>query len=378
MSYTPTVVTAAPTQASHLTKLDYALAWADRGFPVFPLQENGKEPLGGSSGHLRATVDAAEIRTLWTDPLSGMSLEYNIGCGAPPGYLFLDLDEKDGRNGKAKYEALGGTVDGLVVRTPSGGFHVYLKTERDTANTAGKVAPGIDTRGQDGYLVAPGSTIDGVRYEVVQDDSPLAAPQFLMDRLPDPTERIQTVTTYAVEPDQPGNIERAVYWAKVAPSAVSGTWHTEGFKRGCEMARIGLSAEKAVEVLREHWIPRGSGFKSDDQFVRDVLGGYHAAVHDGEHGQESVDAAEASFIGIAVEPPPPDTERESALFTPGKLRLLTVADCANSTPRQYVVKGLLSAGDVGIVMGAPGAGKSVFAPHVAWGGAWRQCVRAPY
>jgi hypothetical protein len=47
-------------------------------------------------------------------------------------------------------------------------------------------------------------------------------------------------------------------------------------------------------------------------------------------------------------------------------RILTPADCAVSEPRKYIVKGLLAARDVGCIYGAPGAGKSVIAPYIAY------------
>ncbi len=49
-----------------------------------------------------------------------------------------------------------------------------------------------------------------------------------------------------------------------------------------------------------------------------------------------------------------------------RLRLLTPADCENAPSREYVVKGLLSEGDVACVFGPPGAGKSVLVPHIAY------------
>jgi hypothetical protein len=45
---------------------------------------------------------------------------------------------------------------------------------------------------------------------------------------------------------------------------------------------------------------------------------------------------------------------------------LSVADCANAAPRRYTIKGILAAGDVAVMIGAPGAGKSALAPYVAF------------
>lgn len=51
---------------------------------------------------------------------------------------------------------------------------------------------------------------------------------------------------------------------------------------------------------------------------------------------------------------------------PRGLTFLTPAECANAPRREYVVKGLLAKRDVGCIFGAPGAGKSLLAPYLAY------------
>jgi hypothetical protein len=48
------------------------------------------------------------------------------------------------------------------------------------------------------------------------------------------------------------------------------------------------------------------------------------------------------------------------------LRFLTPAECASSPARGYVVKGFLAPKDLACIFGAPGAGKSLIAPHIAY------------
>lgn len=48
------------------------------------------------------------------------------------------------------------------------------------------------------------------------------------------------------------------------------------------------------------------------------------------------------------------------------LRLLLPADCAASPPRAYVVKELIGRHDLGLIIGQPGAGKSIVAPHIGY------------
>ncbi|POF63563.1 AAA family ATPase [Novacetimonas maltaceti] len=50
----------------------------------------------------------------------------------------------------------------------------------------------------------------------------------------------------------------------------------------------------------------------------------------------------------------------------GRLTILTPGQCQNLPPKPYVVKGLLAAGDVACIFGAPGAGKSMIAPYLGY------------
>ncbi len=48
------------------------------------------------------------------------------------------------------------------------------------------------------------------------------------------------------------------------------------------------------------------------------------------------------------------------------LLALTPADCALCKPRGYLVKDLIAPGDLALIFGQPGAGKSVIAPHIGY------------
>jgi len=52
--------------------------------------------------------------------------------------------------------------------------------------------------------------------------------------------------------------------------------------------------------------------------------------------------------------------------TVSRFRLLTLEALKHEAPRKPVIKGLIARGDVGCIFGAPGAGKSVLAPYLAF------------
>ena len=72
---------------------------------------------------------------------------------------------------------------------------------------------------------------------------------------------------------------------------------------------------------------------------------------------DAIDAIDAIGNDAAAAKPTP---------TLSALRFLVPADCASSPPRGYVVKGLLAPKDLACIFGAPGAGKSLIAPHIGY------------
>ncbi len=79
----------------------------------------------------------------------------------------------------------------------------------------------------------------------------------------------------------------------------------------------------------------------------------------------SPETALAPFQRKAVPPIGKRDEKAEAKREAGRLRVLTMADCAAAAPRGYIVKGLIAPADLAVLFGPPGAGKSVVAPYLA-------------
>ncbi|MFL1901056.1 bifunctional DNA primase/polymerase [Streptomyces tauricus] len=179
--------------------LNAALSAAERGWYVFPLRVGSKRPaLHGetscprtgpcASGHAkweqRATTDLERIRVAWSHG------PFNVGIATGPSRLVVvDLDMPKSQDkgsegtpdGVTTFEALcertGRAVpDTYRTRTPSGGMHLYFTAPDGVrlTNTAGSIAPLVDTRACGGYVVAAGCTTPAGPYEAV--GGPVAAP----------------------------------------------------------------------------------------------------------------------------------------------------------------------------------------------------------
>lgn len=177
--------------------LNAALDAAAHGWHVFPLRPGTKRPaLHGEAtcprtgtcvdGHRkweqRATTDPDRIRATWSHGA------FNIGIATgPSGLLVVDLDmPKTHSNGdtpcgvttfKALCERTGHPApDTCRTLTASGGQHLYFVAPPGIrlANTAGAIAPLVDTRAWGGYVVAAGSTTPAGPYKTV--GGPVAVP----------------------------------------------------------------------------------------------------------------------------------------------------------------------------------------------------------
>lgn len=133
-----------------------ALAYAARGWRVFPLVPRGKVPLASLAPHgfKDATTDEAAIHEWWRrEPNANVG----IATGRDSGVDVLDVDVKhDGRRTLADHEAEHGYIETLTVTTGTGGQHLYFVHQEGVRNSAGRLA-GIDVRGGGGYVVAPPS-----------------------------------------------------------------------------------------------------------------------------------------------------------------------------------------------------------------------------
>jgi hypothetical protein len=144
--------------------LNHALDLAARGFRVFPLVPNGKTP-AIVQWQRYATTDSGRINAWWEG-----APERNIAVATGHGLFVLDFDVKGGARGLQSLSALDmlGLPIGFRVRTASGGVHVYLRGD-EVRNSVRKFEnyPGLDVRGDGGYVVGPGSVVDGAAYTVI-------------------------------------------------------------------------------------------------------------------------------------------------------------------------------------------------------------------
>jgi len=140
---------------------------------TIPIEANGKRPLvpwRAYQTRLPTEEERATWRRQWPDANQALV------TGAISELVVVDVDPR--RNGG---QALQGRAlpPTRVVRTPSGGAHYYFQHPGQTVPCVPDLLPGVDLKGDGGYVLVPPSSIDGNAYEVVIDEPPAPMPQWL-------------------------------------------------------------------------------------------------------------------------------------------------------------------------------------------------------
>jgi hypothetical protein len=131
-----------------------ALRFAEMGYPVFPCHPGTKQP-ATEHGHLDATTDPEQIKAWWS-----ANPAFNIGINAE-GLLIVDLDPGCDRSWIER-----DWNEAPSSSTPRHGCHYYFRrpSGKPWRCSASRLAPNVDVRTDGGYVLAPPSVVNGVKY----------------------------------------------------------------------------------------------------------------------------------------------------------------------------------------------------------------------
>ena len=261
-----------------MTFFDVAMPLRQKGYKVFPCDENKKPYNGLKWGQLPDMPEADFTRWAqqFPDPMAGLM------TGTRSGVWVLDLDvpKKEGEaDGRETLEALerahGSLPPTFTVATPSGGRHLYFTMPRDGKDVRNsvKILPGIDVRGTGGYVIAPGSTLpDGRTYTVICNSPPAPAEEWLLTMVrksSQPEERRPSPRSATGMRPQGANQEGARQWALKAlddecrkvreepEGSRNATLNTAALKVFQLVAGGSLSEEEATRALMDAGLASG-------------------------------------------------------------------------------------------------------------------------
>jgi hypothetical protein len=368
-----------------------ALDYASRGWYVFPVwgshnggcacgkpncSSPGKHPIGALLLHgvLDASCDPALITSWWKRfPTANIGL----ACG-PSGLYVVDVDAKGVANGYATWATLK-ALHSIDDQTPtfltgSGGIHMlYSVPPGDTlGNTAGKLGPGLDTRGAGGYICVPPSRHISGRLYSVDPQWNLSIPVLpLPDALRGLLTTPQAPRTYSVPPGSnghgPPSYGAAALRAELddLSQAVPGTRNDSLNRAAFALGQLVAGGELAQAEVEAGLLVTARGIGLDDTEAVPVIQRGLAA------GSAQPRSAPAQTIntglggGLIGQPlngaplPPPATPNQAPPPPATGPYLYTAIDAlAPQPPIDWVVDGLLPTASTAIVFGQPGSKKT--------------------
>lgn len=386
-----------PAMPDNPTPLDAALAYAARGWRVVPIAPGTKYPKGMDAWQRHASTDPETIRSWWT----GLYKDHGVGIATGPesGIWVLDIDDHDALH---DVEATHGPLpDTLTSVTGSGGAHLFFAWDdahEVRNNQSGKIAAGIDVRGDGGFVVAPPTVHpNGTRYEweaSTEGAEPAEAPAWLYELLePEVVEQAPSrpAPLAGSHDERPGDIwARSTSWADILTTdgwtlAYTDRQGESHWVRPGKTAREGTSATTGytdADTLKVFTSSmRHVGLEPDETYTK--LGYLAATRHGGDHRAAAqwlaaqghrapeVDLGELLVARTVEDQPvaalPPIVEELATTWE--LVDLDGILDGTYEPPTPTIgklsnTKALIYRGRVHSIAGEPGGGKTWLALHI--------------
>lgn len=174
--------------------LTYALWYASRGWRVLPVctvlegrcscRQGSGCTKPGKHPHVRAwqdvaTTDEKVISNWWRHwPTANVA----VATGQKSGVFVVDVDGEAGQATLSSLKQDHGWVPKTASVRTGNGLHLYFSSPQEPVKSRTGIMPGLDVRGEGGYVVAPPSLhVRGSAYTWQSDDAVEDAPEWLID-----------------------------------------------------------------------------------------------------------------------------------------------------------------------------------------------------
>src|SRR5579862_1915370 len=255
--------------------LQVALRYVQRGWRVLPLHTPTRA--GGCScqqalqctnigkhprlkhGLKEATSSEPVCKVWWTDQYRGANI--GIATGSRSGFIVLDVDSLHGGDTslaqlEARYHPLPET---LKAATGGGSWHYLFQhpgNDRLVGNRARLAGmPGLDIRGDGGYIVAaPSLHWSGARYLWADESAEIApCPDWLLEVILQQPQSQAGGASRPQETAQRSSRDSTAFWLdKALAVAMEGNRNNTGFWLACQLRDDGVSEHEAELTLDEY------------------------------------------------------------------------------------------------------------------------------
>ncbi|MGO3778017.1 MAG: bifunctional DNA primase/polymerase [Canibacter sp.] len=277
---------------------------ASNGVPVFPVWSESKRPTTRHGFH-DASTDIDQIEAWWS---STSEASLAIPTGQASGVVVVDVDVHGRVNGydAAARTKRAGLLSGweLMVRTPSGGMHLYYPaTDAAEQRSWQSASSGIDFRGDGGYIIIPPSarmignhleryTVERVNHGLTHSLDAAQLREFLEPR-PDRPRRAPTG-------DRGMDVGRLAAWVS---RLQEGERNHGLFWAACKMAENDIPSDSALDALAA---AGGSAGLAEREILSTVRSAYRTV-----HGAPAREPSAAALSPL--DRPPPTTTRARVL-----------------------------------------------------------------
>lgn len=332
---------------------DQATALAKAGIKVFPIQVDAKVP-ATAHGFKDASCDLEQVEAWWNeDP------DYNIGvCPADAGWSVIDLDPGGEEGWVELLKKHGAHAPTYEVTTPRGGRHIYFVGELPPS--ASKLAPHIDTRGKDSYVLVPPSVVNGRSYVVSRDVEIAPLPVWIADVIR--AETIAVKVAPPVELDTPDNVTRALRYigdliarGDVAIEGAGGNDRT--YKLFAQLHNLGLSLGMAIEMA-QRWNELSVPPWEDDE-LRTV------AEHAYDYAQNGAGVWAVPTFAEAFGKTEAFREAMKTSTTKSRFAVRSIADMRDRKPPKWLIPELIPEKEIVLWLGPTQSYKSFLALEIA-------------
>jgi len=371
-------------------RLTAALAYAAKGWHVFPVLPRLKVPQKGGKGLHDATLDADRIAAWWR-----VNPDFNVAISTGPSHLLVvDVDP----GGEDAWAELLASCDALrdaarrayQVQSPRGTLHYYFANPEALGSSSGRLAQHIDTRGIGGYVLAPPSYVDDGkskgRYTLMHDGDFPAVPEALATLLRRPVNDAPLVVLEASEFDSPDAVSRATAFltGRVAAADLEGSYVHQTFETACVVLEMGISPERAFPLMRDLWNPHRLQPRTDADLRQKIQNAWkYGQETKGGKAEKSVEEQFAHLLSDDTPATPPDLQQAEADLKARYMPKTLGEARKNRKPLEWIIPELLPRKGIGITFGPPGTFKTFLLLDLAmaiatgYGPNWWEGMREP-
>ena len=349
------------------------------GYPVFPCTDKKQPPDKG--GFHTATADAGAILAAFHRPGADM---IGMPTGLPSGIVAIDVDVRPDRSGM---DWLNENSDCLpqtrTHKTRSGGLHLLFRRPEGVVirNSAGRIAPGVDVRGDGGYIIVPPSP----GYALADATEPADMPTWLIKACATP-EREQREY-------QPQDHSGSTRYGLAALEAECGAVRAAGFGQqettlnsaGLKLGALVAGGHLIEQVARAELLHAASMFATEPGRApwshSELEEKVKRAINDGKRSPRGPEPSTSRALNGQKQPKTSEQPSQNNELNPGPgvdektpLEVVYFDDIQPKLATADFVEGLLIEAAMSVIYGQSNSGKTFFmsdlALHVAAARPW--------